>query len=136
MPFGMVLIVDQSHIQDVLAAVVNSPLRIQITEWHWRRCHDDIRPKEEETPAVGTDRPQPPSTPAVRIRPQPITLNPSGPTQTGTGAVPGAEEHEWDLVELAVYGIASLYERYPPPEATAAAPTTTPGTAPAQPVKK
>jgi hypothetical protein len=117
MPFGMVLIVDQAHIQDVLAAFVNSPLRIQMTEWHWRRCHEDIKPRETDQPAPLEGRPAPAADSPRFVRPRPISQNIPG--QPIPGTVPNSEEHEWDLVELAVYGIASLYERFPPPDPNA-----------------
>src|SRR5262249_24851854 len=39
MAIGMVLVVDQAHIQDVLRALANSRLRFQPTQYDWTRCH-------------------------------------------------------------------------------------------------
>ena len=148
MPIGMALIVDQAHIQDVLTAVVNSPLRIQTTEVHWRRFHQDIKPRDEDKPAGSEKSPPrgggegvmaprmpagPGGTPAPALpsgggfrpssgmpeRPGGLPERPGG-MPFGPGRETGAtsyvpDELEWDLVELAIYGIASIYERFPPP---------------------
>ena len=54
-----------------------------------------------------------------------------GPTRTATLG-DEEEEAEMNLVELAVYGIASLYERYPPkPEAAPTPAASQPAAAPA-----
>jgi hypothetical protein len=128
MPFGMVLVIDQGHIQDFLTEMANSPLRIQILQWHWNHFHGDIKdPKEQEISGSGPTRDERPGArpgtapgPLKGGKPGPAPVN-KGPitTQPGfnreTGSVATAEERsEWDLVELAVYGITSLYERYPP----------------------
>ena len=42
MPIGMVVVVDQSYIQDVLLAFANSPLRFQVTQVTWKRFRDDL----------------------------------------------------------------------------------------------
>lgn len=154
MPVGMVLIVDQAHVQDVLTATANSPLRMQITQFHWRRFHGDIKPLEEQATAPGTSpgtspaegerrRPVagdgPARPPAYTTGPRPafpsaMPFNPLSPT----GAPAQAEDQEWDLVELSLYGVASLYERYPPKEPKPADGTNNPATptpAPAAPMK-
>ena len=53
-------------------------------------------------------------------RPMGGAFGPAG----GAGAAPTEEEDDPNLVELAVYGIASLYERYPPKAPAADASTT------------
>lgn len=138
MPVGIVLIVDQAHVQDVLTATANSPLRIQTTQWHWRRFHGDIKPLEEQrtsfTSPEGGSLPvavegalsRPPSSerPPLLNRPG-GSFSPLSPP----GSMAQADEQEWDLVELSIYGIASLYERFPPPSAKpadAAAPGASP----------
>ncbi len=144
MPIGMVLIVDQAHMQDVLTAVANSPLRIQITQWLWRRYHGDIKPREEEkTTTAGGERGREDRPPRLNAgRPAegapPPGIRPGVRPGVGAGGYgqpgtsPAAEEQEWDLIELTIYGVASLYERYPPkqPNADAAA-TPQAGTPPA-----
>ena len=42
MPVGIVVVVDQSYIQDVLIAFANSPLRFQITQVIWTRFRGDL----------------------------------------------------------------------------------------------
>ena len=42
MPIGIVVVVDQSYIQDVLIAFANSPLRFQITQVVWTRFRGDL----------------------------------------------------------------------------------------------
>ena len=42
MPIGIVVVVDQSYIQDVLVAFANSPLRFQITQVVWTRFRGDL----------------------------------------------------------------------------------------------
>ncbi|HEV3203230.1 MAG TPA: hypothetical protein VGY77_02550 [Gemmataceae bacterium] len=151
MPIGLVFIVDQEHIQDVLTAVANSPLRIQTTEVHWRRFHGDIKPHEEDKPmaekgpgssegrvvsgAAGGLLPAPPAGGSVRPGGLPVPAPPAGGSirPGGLPYVPGREagsassyipeDQEWDLVELAIYGIASIYERFPPPAPPAESPS-------------
>src|SRR5262249_5219592 len=39
MPVAMVLVVDQSYVQEVLTAVANSRLRMWTTQWEWQHTH-------------------------------------------------------------------------------------------------
>jgi hypothetical protein len=147
MPVGMELVVDQTNIQDVLTAMANSKLRIQITQWHWVRFYGDIKPKLPDTILAQGNEAKPPAA----ASPAPTGIGPGGlfdnagfgsgrfrgapqvgrqaPSpggraggSPGRGPRPAMEEQEWQLVELSIYGVASLYERYPPrtPEQTAA----------------
>jgi hypothetical protein len=50
----------------------------------------------------------------------PLQRIPGGPGFTGTPGTEEEEEAEMNLVEVAVYGLASLYEKYPPKPAAAA----------------
>src|SRR5262249_24000315 len=139
MPVALAVVIDQAHMQDLLAAVANSPLRIQTTQWHWSRFHGDIKPVDLESSPDGTPGPpvvggKAPAAPPTLSRPpsserddvDPGKGRPAfmGAPRPGQGFFPGrevfssastavADEQEWDLVELAIYGIASLYERYP-----------------------
>jgi hypothetical protein len=174
MPIGLVLVVDQAHVQDVMVAFANSRLRFQITQAQVRRFHGVLPPPTTTTTPPpgstpsggeapsGDDRP---GTPRGGIPPRmpgypgggfpgggfPGGMNP-GNIPPGMlsrfpalrGAFPGAppsanpgepqfmDEATANLVELGVYGIASLYQRYPPKappaDASAAAPATTPET--------
>jgi hypothetical protein len=163
MPVALELVVDQSYVQDVLTAVANSRLRIQITQVQWQRAWDYKLPRPGETVAggpgmVGPAFPpgggsmRPPASGGGDMRPGMGSSRPpsSGgmgafPSSGGRGgafpgsggAVPGRvtppaggvmppgagldtpsavapEDSDPNLVHVAVYGIASLYERYPP----------------------
>jgi hypothetical protein len=179
MPVAMVVVVDEEHLPELLAAFANSKLRIQILQYHWHHCRDPMNPRlndNEGTPQVassggfrGVFTPTPattrPGTPLASGRPYGVN-NPllrgggersgprpggpgvpysSGPTgrmpggpgpagmmRPGVGPVPGMrptspgssgpgiisegeeEQEDLNLLEVAVYGLASLYERYPP----------------------
>jgi hypothetical protein len=144
--------------QDFLAAVANSPLRIQTTQWHWVRFHGDIKPPDGPIdPSVSAPPMAPPGGKSSGGLPQPVPGMKSGAggelgeTSPGKGvgmpqrpgplmqppgsgfapstAAAAADEQEWDLVELAVYGLASLYEKYPPPDATKTADAAAPANA-------
>jgi hypothetical protein len=119
LPIAMVFVVEQSHVNDVLIAIANSPLRIQTTQVAF---HDMPLRSPTSTSASGepgAERPGwIPMVPPVRDEKKP----PVGPS-FGPGGVPGgpqpgtqpgttAEEVDTNLVELTVYGIATLYERY------------------------
>jgi hypothetical protein len=220
MPVALELVCDQAHMQDVLTAVVNSRLRIQVTQVQWKRIRG-VKPSGDDSFAGGMGPGMPGgmgpgmSGPAGGMDPNrygrsggaspPSGYNPGGgygpgfpggmgsgrgpagsgsgmmgppggmgsrggmgpggagssgsgpaspPGVGGSGSVGGGrgsspsrgaasgDDSDPNLVQLAVYGIASLYERYPPKPKTdaAAAPggpaatTPAPGT-PAQPTK-
>src|SRR5262249_11959861 len=42
MPVGVVLVVDQQYVQDVLVAFSNSKLAFQEAQWHWNRIHGPV----------------------------------------------------------------------------------------------
>jgi hypothetical protein len=205
MPVALELVVDQAHMQDVLTAVVNSRLRIQITQVQWKRIRG-VKSGGEDTFAGGGGIPGGMGPPggmmgmggrggygpgmggrgpgsygpsgygSGRGGPSPLvesggTMGPGSPpsgrgnsgsglsprpgtggagplSPPGSGAGPGprspgaasaaADEGDPNLVELAVYGIAALYERFPPKpkaDATTAAAGATGAAAPAQPAK-
>src|SRR5260370_12717736 len=48
MPVAMVVIVDEEHLPELLAAFVNSKLRIQITQYHWHHCRHPMNPHLNE----------------------------------------------------------------------------------------
>jgi hypothetical protein len=169
MPIAVVLVVDQSHVQDVQRAFANSRLRFQNVQIHWQRFRGTLDLSSSSSPSLTTQGPrgdsdanpvaggsgrggsaggvdsiggmpdprgQPPSgRGAPRFRPP---VGPGGAPQPGASGVPPGmqppggvprEESMASLVEMTIYGIASLYERYPPKtpqtpgtDATAAAP--------------
>lgn len=144
LPVGMRLVVDQANVQDVLTAVTNSRLRVQITQVSLHHVRDVKRGAAEAgtgtVPGMGGDsRPGPVMIGSNDGRPGSAGLLPrpfvSGPASDGgMGGVGGTTTAPTDakaqvidsaeLVELSIYGVASLYERYPPREK----PTTTTGT--------
>jgi hypothetical protein len=151
LPVGLVLIVDQSNIQDVLIALADSRLRVQTTQVAFQHVRG-IRPADagegqpgmaerpgapgapppsmgKLMPGVGTgglrrgggddDRPAGPRGGKFGgpggmggMIPPPGGIPPGG--GYGAPAATGQDEDDPNLVELSVYCIATLYERYPP----------------------
>jgi len=205
MPVGIVVVVDQSNIQDVLLAFANSPLRFQITQVTWNRFRGTIsggagdltsgssgsimglpgqiggglsgegdpdspyRRGGMSSPTGGT-RPfggsslRPPSgssgsPPGPRsggggVAPEPTGFAPPAAGGTGgysaggmSGFGPFGGEGSLStavseaqltsgLVELGIYGIVSLYEKYNPAEDTEAATTSAEAKEPKAPADK
>jgi hypothetical protein len=142
LPIGMTLIVDQAHIHDVLAAVANSRLRIQITQIC---CHHVANLQRGVETKTGNRRPgrrggkgemddwigyfDHPRDTQGRLIVLPGGRRGGGLRRTygrlpGEGGKPSdpiaGKEDKFKiqdnarLVELTVYGLATLYERYPP----------------------
>jgi hypothetical protein len=182
MPVALSLTVEQAHVQDVLAAVANSRLRIQVTQVQWKRAEGLKRGEQVASGASGRGTggggglfpggmlggsgsgrgPAAPPPPAGGMsgsdaRPGgrggmsgasfggPPVGGMSGTPFGGMGGftgggygTPTVEQNDPNLIEVAVYGIAALYERYPPkPPKTEGAPagTNPPAAAPEQPNK-
>jgi hypothetical protein len=177
MPVGMVVIVDQAFIQDVLVALANSKLRFQTTQFDWNRFHNTLNyagssmstpgvptaPSGEgdeadptarapttapgaptTVPGVPTTAPRPPLAPpggsgffsGLSGRRSPGSIYPGMYGGFGTPVARSSEDQlAASLVELSVYGIASLYQPYTPEQPAGGAPTTTPAspTTPAPP---
>jgi hypothetical protein len=92
LPVAMTVLIDERFMQDLLRAFANSKLRIQTTQMHWQHAEDS---PGRTGPGGGLGMP-------------------GMPGLGGTPAAPAAgtnEEEESALVELSIYGIASLYER-------------------------
>lgn len=142
MPVGIAVVVDQAYLQDVLLAYANSPLKFQITQVTWTRFRDQLNnglnnpnsPQDPTggvimsgqgtlggefvpTPGVG---PRPPIGPGPGVRPP---LPGPGGTGPGTGSpfgFPGSgglstvseSQLTSGLIELDVYGVVSLYEKF------------------------
>jgi hypothetical protein len=184
MPVGIVVIVDQSYIQDVLLAFANSPLRFQVTQVTWSRFRGDLglgpagdgssgggaggayfqpgvaasgflsggssdpdsyRSGMMNSMRRGMSGSQPPgaptmplSTPGGNMRRGLSGLGGEGAGGSGTAALGGDPEGDpfsfgggtlttvseaqltSGLVELSIYGIVSLYEKYDPAKDTTA----------------
>ena len=161
----------EPHIHDVLTAVANSRLRVQITQVQLQHA-EGIRPGASGDALAGGPGgmpgmmgpgglgrggdPDAPAGPGAAGALGPGAMQPGmggpgmagpgmmgpgmagpgmmGPGMPGMGGAPGFgyEEADPNLVEMAVYGIASLYERFPPkPPADAAATPAADAAAPA-----
>ena len=155
MPVGLVLVVDQAYVNDVLIALGNSPLRFQITQTQWQRFRDPLAvggnssggsapPQGSGSETEGQpSRPgggglsplAPPTNPGSSPGPMypggsgsgfpggsgsgypggssgSMPSFPGAPSGSSTGALPQSQVTA-GLVELAVYGLVSLYEKVP-----------------------
>lgn len=90
MPLALVVIADQAHIPEVLTALSNSILRMQITQYNWQHFRGSL---EEEKP-----------------QPKSSSKNLNGPRDSKEAGA-AVEEQQKNLVELSIYGIVSLYDR-------------------------
>ncbi len=184
-PVALVLVIDEENIPQVLSAVANSKLRVQITQCHWQHSRAKLTPPSADSPAAS---------PGFSGAPRMAAGGPGGQFtgssdgaggpgggmgRAGGGAnqgqmsarfgstVPGLgnlgkgmgtgsvanvsavtprfnlsttsgltgaleEEDDLNLVEISIYGIGALYEKFPPKPASATpAEGTTPTTTPA-----
>jgi len=92
LPVALVLIVDQRQLYRVQAALADCQFRFLTTQVVMNRCPDSMRPPKQEAGPMGFEG----------IRPQPQEEQQSGANQQETN------------VELVIYGVITLYERYPP----------------------
>jgi hypothetical protein len=147
LPVAMSVVMDQEHLHEFLAALVNSRLRIQTTQVQIRRAHGAAGGSGPVTPPGGASYGQPGGSsppPGVGVPPgggdSRTGAPPTGPggsagftpptggkfgglTPPGGGASTGpgdlgsptpsaaAADDNPNLIEVSVYGIASLYER-------------------------
>jgi len=145
LPVGMVIVVDQEYMQDVLMAFANSPLRFQITQIEWTRFRGTLsgtgfggsandtnaidygRGSVNFGPSSGNPIRPGPSTPPGPITPPtrpgggppgsfgPGSFGPGNPSGFGYGSNSSTVSESQitsGLVELSIYGIVSLYEKY------------------------
>jgi hypothetical protein len=135
-PIGLALIVDQDHVDRVLTAFNNSKLRFLTTQVLLNHYHGSVRPQvagAAAAPKEGDgDMPATAPIPAAGGGPRgggfgsgammPKGLNlpgsaagfgpASAPTASGAGSGSDIDEMEANM-ELVIYGIVTLYERYP-----------------------
>ncbi|MBX7106838.1 MAG: hypothetical protein K1X57_22370 [Gemmataceae bacterium] len=118
MPIGMVVVVDQAHVQDVLRALANSRLRFQTVQAHAARYRGGQNAMAAAGPAPAMPGPAPGGGNAgalLRGYPvpggQPAMTNAPNP---GPAMASGADDSATNLVEMSIYGLASIYEKYPP----------------------
>lgn len=104
-PIGLVLIAEQNHIHEILTNLTRSPkLRFQITQvqvHHVRNIHSDGTAPDSKPDSKPGGRP-----PGGQVVGGHGVGGQGGVGQQHTG------ESDANLVEVCVYGIASLYERY------------------------
>jgi hypothetical protein len=112
-PVGLVLIVDQEHVGRVQAAFADSVLRFVTTQVILNRYPNPLRPSE--APLVVASNPGTPTPfgPGGRLPFQPPMGRGGMPSQPSPGASGGGDDSESNM-ELVLYGIVSLYERFPP----------------------
>lgn len=139
-PVGVVLIVDQTHVGRVMAAFGNSRMRFLTTQVLLNRYPNSLRPEQGQMFAKGYGGPGGPPMPGLTpfggpgglpMIPAPGMFapgmggsmgdDPYNPYGMGRNALTSDEERQSNL-ELVLYGIVSLYERYPPRPGQAATP--------------
>ncbi len=133
LPFGMVLIADESYFTDILEATANSPLRIQLTQFHWSRSHDAMSYSTSNRATLTSGMNLRSGFPGMgypgmgfpggkvppMIRPGGGSRGPMNPMGGIPGAnppsdEPGIRENIADnLLEISLYGIANLYQMFP-----------------------
>lgn len=120
MPVAMTLVVEQAAIQDVQTAFANSRLRFQETQLHWTRTRENVVGDAPEPGSEEGPRSPMPGTPGYN--PYVAKTGMGGRFELPGGAAPSETAADTvlppTLVELTIYGIASLYERYRPEETT------------------
>jgi hypothetical protein len=84
-PVAVVLLADQAHIQEILVALTNSKFRFQVTQVGWQRYRGSAAAEE-----------------------------PPPPARAGDPKKENAEDVQANLVELVIYCVASIYEKYEP----------------------
>jgi hypothetical protein len=111
-PIAIALVVDQVHVHRVLNSFADSKLRFLVTQVVWHRYPLSVRPSEmqpiSEPGGEGSD--------LIRQPPPPKFLPPMNelPGGEGTARPTAVTDDPESNVELIIYGIATLYERYPP----------------------
>jgi hypothetical protein len=147
-PVAIVMVIDQSYTQDLLAAFSNSSqLRFQITQYHWQRFNGPIGTESESKQTKNDDSGGrtggngiPPGLGNFGGMGNGAGGGPTGPTGPSSGqgsAHKVAEPPPANLIQITIYGIANLYEKpanenAAGAEASAATPTTNVTTKPAQ----
>ena len=100
LPIALVVIADYPVMSDILTALANSRLRIQVTQAVWART-----PPLGPPPSPAGSKPAPGGTkPATGVAPKPDTSGGGG------SDVVGSEAAEVNLIELQIYGLATIYE--------------------------
>ena len=123
-PVGVVLVLDLAYIDDAFAAFANSPLRFQLTQPQVVRFRDPLPPLQtqpgtgglgEGDPFGGPGGMPPGGMPPGGMLPGGMIPGPGG-AGTGSGNSTTSVQSTAGLVELGLFGIISLYEKYVPEE--------------------
>jgi hypothetical protein len=88
MPVAMKLTVDQAYVQDVLTAVANSRLRIEVTQVQEERAHGVVLASSPSKPAEGGETPMPGGMGGGKLRPGGFQV-PGGRSGPPPGGFPG-----------------------------------------------
>jgi len=106
MSVGIVLVLDQAYMEDALVAFANSPLRFQVSQVQWSRFRDPLPVPTGAVVPGGADGDVKPPMP-VGGQPMPIPGGPGALSAVTTQTTAG-------MVELGIFGIVSLYEKFDP----------------------
>jgi hypothetical protein len=116
-PIAFTVIIDQAQRSELLTAVTNSRLRLSTNQAHWRHC--------EPVPVAATTTPPATTTTPMGSgsgRGSDIGMAPMGTGGRPTEEKPGAmAEDNLNLIELSIYDVAILFERFKPPPKDASA---------------
>ena len=111
LPLAMTLTVDQSHLHEILVAIANSRLRFQTTQVEFRRQPAGAN-SASGTGFGGRPGAMPMPMPGPGGSARPPGFPPAfGPPGSAAAAMPTPTLDNPNLVEVTIYGIASLYER-------------------------
>ena len=112
MPFGIVIVGDQSFMKDITEQLLKLSLRLQITQVDWIRFHGSLNYNQPGSTGGGPPR--------------------SGMGEGGFRGLDGLpssgpsnsreDQFSANLMELTIYGIASMYERFPDEKQTVKSP--------------
>lgn len=111
LPIAMTLVMDQTHIHDFLVELANCQLRFQITQMQLKHVRD-VSSQIQAAPAAGGTGPMLPGQPFPGPGPgrEGDQGYPGAPgSGTGLNAGPGFDPN---LVEITVYGMTTLYEKF------------------------
>lgn len=124
-PVAVALIVDQNHVDRVQTAFNNSKLRFLVTQVLLNHYPDSLRPKvPDDKPGGAAETPGAPAFPGGLVPGMPNMPGMPGMPLPNRAQQPAAAA-SGDLeanIELVLYGVVTLYERFPPRPAAAAAP--------------
>ena len=126
-PIGLVVVTDQTYMKDIVESIANTKMRFQTTQVEWSRFHNTLYYRTENQ-GGGMARGGPGEGPMFGSG---FNFSSGGPDNSSQ------DEFSANLMELSVYGIISLYEKYDEPKGgTPKLPGTPKDKEPAPPVKE